>query len=79
MPKVFLSEQDKLNDRLASWVYGELRIRKMTQQDLADERGVSRQAIGKKLKNRSFDYEDLCCFVRVFQPDGKEVMRLLGE
>ena len=78
MPKVYLSEQDKLNSRLASWVYGELKVHRMTQQDIANERGISRQAIGKKLKNKSFDYEDVCCFIRVFKPEAEEVMRLLG-
>ena len=76
MPKVYLNEQDKLNNRLASWVYGELKTHRMTQQDLANERGITRQAIGKKLKNQRFDYEDVCCFVRLFNPDTQELERL---
>lgn len=78
MPKVYLSEQQKLNNRLASWVYGELKIQGKTQKDLADEMGITQPAVSYKLRTKCFTFEDICCFVRMFQPDKDEVTRLLG-
>ena len=78
MPKVYLSEQEKLNSRLASWVYGEMKLHHVTQQDLADELGISRQAVGKKLSKQRFEFDDFCCFIRVFKPESKDLERLLG-
>ena len=79
MPRVFLNEQEKLNSRLASWVYGEMKVQGITQRDLARERGISQPAISKKLMSKSFDFDDFTCFVRVFKPDTAEVMRLIGK
>ena len=78
MPRIYLNEQQKLNNRLASWVYGEMKTQNITQRQLAEERGITQPAISHKLKCRSFDFEDICCFVRVFKPEGKEIKRLLG-
>lgn len=80
MPKVFLSENAKMKSRLAGWIYGELKLRKMPQEVLAEELGISRQALGKKLRAQSFSYEDFITVVRVFEPDSKTLERLtLGD
>jgi predicted transcriptional regulator len=78
MPRVFINTQEKLNHRLATWVIGEMRSRRISQVDLARERGISQQAISMKLKVERFDFEDLCCFVRVLKPDIDDIQRLLG-
>jgi predicted XRE-type DNA-binding protein len=76
MPKVYLSTNAKMKAQLARWIYGELKIRRMSQQALADELDISRQALGKKLRTQSFSYEDFINVVRVFQPDAKTLERL---
>lgn len=78
MPKVYLSENERLNARIAAWVYGQMKVHHITQRQLADERGISQQAICQKLQKHSFDVTDFACFVRVFEPEQEEVMRLLG-
>lgn len=78
MPKVYLSEQERLNTRLAAWVYGQIKIQGISQTKIAKERGVSKQAISQKLRTKSFDFEDLCCFVRLFEPETDELRQLLG-
>lgn len=77
MPRVYLSENERINARIAAWVYGQLAINRMTQSELAAERGISHQAMSKKLRVESFDVTDLVCFIRVFKPEAEEVMRLL--
>lgn len=78
MPRVYLSENERMNARIAAWVYGELRINRMPQKELADELCISQPALSKKLKTESFNVTDLACFIRIFKPSAEEVMRLLG-
>ena len=77
MPRVFLNETDKLNNRLAAWVYGELKVNGISQRELAEELGISQQLLSYRLKNKLISFSDFACFVRVFKPDEKEVMRLI--
>ena len=78
MPRIYLTEQDKLNNRMAAWIYGQLKVQNISQAMLAKERGISQQAISRKLRQKRFDFEDLCCFVRLFEPDADELKQLLG-
>lgn len=77
MPKVYVTNNERLCARLAAWVYGQMKVRRITQQDIADIRGVSRQAISKKLISQSFDFEDFVTFVELFEPDDSELRRLI--
>jgi len=78
MPKVYLSENDRLSERLVSWVYGEMKIKKISQRQMADEMEISQQAFSQKLKNHSFSFTDFLTIVRVLKPDTQEIERLLG-
>lgn len=78
MPRVYISENDRLCAALARWVYGELKCQGIPQRVLADEMNISQQALSAKLRNRSFSFTDLLAIIRVLQPDDKELARLLG-
>ena len=78
MPKVYLSENQRLSSRLASWVYGEMKLQRISQSAMAKEMDISQQALSLKLKNRSFSFTDFLTIVRVLQPDSKELDHLLG-
>ena len=79
MPKVFLSEKDRLSDRLASWVYGQMKLSRVTQKQLADELQITQQALSYKLKNRQFSFADFVTIVSVFAPDPSELAWLVGK
>ena len=78
MPRVYLSENERLCARLSSWVYGEMKCRGISQEAMAAEIGISRQAFSKKLKMHSFSFTDFLAIVRVLDPDERETARLLG-
>ena len=78
MPRVYLTKQEQLNSRLADWVAGEMKRRDMTHAKLAQERGISQQAMSMKLRVERFSFEDLCFFVWYFQPDSETLDMLLG-
>jgi len=78
MPKVYLTEKDRICSRLAKWVYGEMKVRRITQQAMADKMNIKQQSLSRKLKNATFDYYDFVFFVREFQPDEKELKEIIG-
>lgn len=78
MPKVYLTEKDRLCQRLAKWVYGEMKSRRLTQQAVALEMGITHQALSQKLRNAKFSYEDFIFFVKKFQPSNEELRVIIG-
>ena len=78
MPRVYLSENERLSERLSAWVYGQMKVKKIPQRIMAEEMEISQPALAQKLKNRSFSFTDFLTIVRVLKPDAKELDRLLG-
>lgn len=78
MPKVFLNEKDKLNDRLATWIYGQMKTKGITQKQLAGELQMTQQALSYKLKAKQFSYADFITIVDVFAPDLEVLAWLTG-
>lgn len=78
MPRVYVTTNERLCARLAAWVYGQMKVNRITQRELANRRGVSQQAISDKLKYHRFDFEDFVTFVELFNPDDEEIRRLIG-
>lgn len=78
MPKVYLTEKDRLCARLARWAYGEMKVRRISQKTIAEKMGITQQALSRKLKSASFDYTDFVFFVKEFEPDNKELREIIG-
>ena len=76
MAKVYLTDHQVLCARLSRWVYGEMKVRNITLQKLSEKRGISHQALSRKLKTSSFDYIDFLFFVKEFEPSEKELKEL---
>ena len=77
MPRVYLTDKERICARLARWVYGELKIRRMSISALAEKMGISHQALSQKLRRESFDFSDFCFFVKEFEPSQKELLYLV--
>lgn len=78
MPKVFFSKQKKLNDRFASWVYGQMKLKHISQRMLAEELQITQQALSYKLKKHQFSFADFITIVDVLEPDPSELAWLVG-
>lgn len=74
MPKVYLSELERMNQKLGSWVYGQMKVHRLTQKDMAKELGISQQAFSMKMKLYRFTYDDFLVFVRMFKPSQEEMI-----
>lgn len=78
MPKVFLNEEKRMSERLASWVYGQMKLQGVTQKELAGEMDITQPALSYKLRTRQFSYKDFLVFIKVFQPEPSELAWLVG-
>ena len=77
MPKVILTKEERASARLAEWVYGQMKMQRITQKEVAKRLGISQQAVYNKLRRRSFEFDDFICFVEIFRPDLKTLARLM--
>lgn len=75
MPRVYLTKQDEMSNRLVAMIYGTMKVNHISQKKMADVLEISQQAFGKKLKNRQFTYWDL---VRIFKELGFEDEQILS-
>lgn len=79
MPRVYMSESERLNDRLVTWIIGTMKMKGITQKVLAEEMMVSQQALSVKLKRRSLSFTDFLAAVKVLDPDIEEIAWLVGK
>lgn len=79
MPTVYITKEDKLCTRLASYVYGELKTRRISQEKLADTMGITQPSLCRKLRVRQFSFNDFIRIVDFFEPDDRELSRLCGK
>lgn len=78
MPKVYITKQEKLNKDLSAWIYGQAKVRQVTQKQLADAIGIKQPSLNYKLKHGSFTFQDLTAVFAILEPDKDELARLMG-
>ena len=76
MPKSYFCET--ASDRLQSWVLGKKQRTGMTDEALGKERGITQQAISRKIKQKTFRFEDFVFFVRTFGMDYDTFQYIVG-
>lgn len=77
MPRVRLSRiQNKPKD-FCRWLAGEMQVKQIRQQDIAEWLGVSQMAISKKLKNYSFTYTDMLTIFDELKTEKEEQIKIL--
>ena len=79
MPRVYITNEDKLNNKLVALIYGSMKVKRMTQSKMADELGISQPAFGKKLRNKQFTFTDLVTIFRVLEIPDDEILSVMRE
>ena len=79
MPKVYLTKQDKLNNRLVSLIYGTMKVKRITQTMMADKLMISQQAFGKKLKRCQFSFADLTTIFETLDMPDEDILSVMRE
>lgn len=78
MPKVFLSENERLRERFTAWIYGQMKVKGLNQTQLAEKMGLSQQRLNYKLRKRTFTYSDFLNLIDILNPESSEVLWLIG-
>lgn len=77
MPRVCLNRiQNKPKD-FCRWLAGEMQVKQIRQQDIAEWLGVSQMAISKKLKNYSFTYIDMLTIFDELKTEQEERIKVM--
>ena len=78
MPKTYLTREMRLREKLTTWIYGQMKVNKMSQQQVAKSLGLSQAGLSLKLKKQSLTFDDFIFFLNLFKPDTDEIMDLVG-
>ena len=78
MPRAYITKQEKLNNELSAWIYGQAKVRRVTQKQLADAIGIKQPSLNYKLRHGSFSFQDLTVVFEILEPDGETLMKLMG-
>lgn len=79
MPRVYITKQQKLNNRLVMLIYGTMKIKRVTQTQMAKQLGISQQAFAKKLKNCQFTFADITTIFEVLDTPDEDILSVMRE
>lgn len=76
MPRVNLNKKKYLMRDFCEWIRGKM-LHKYTESDVAKVLGISQQGFSKKLKNCTFNFDDIVTLLDFFQATDEEIVRLI--
>jgi predicted XRE-type DNA-binding protein len=79
MPKVYLTKQDKLNNELVALIYGTMKVKHVTQKQIADRLFISQPAFYGKLKKKRLTYEDLVTVFEMLEFTDEQILSVMRE
>lgn len=77
MPKVYLTKQQKMNDKLVSLIYGTMKVKRITQQTMAEHLVITQQAFSRKLKVCQFSFAELIIIFDVLGFTDEEILSVV--
>lgn len=78
MPKTYITRQEKLNNDLSAWLIGTMKVKRIRQEEVALELGITQQALSYKIRNHALKYDDLIALFGILKPDVETLARLMG-
>lgn len=79
MPKVYLTKQDKLNNDLVALIYGTMKVKHVTQAQIADRLYISQPAFCGKLKRKKFTYLELLIIFEMLEFTDEQILSVMRE
>ena len=77
MPRTYLTKQEKLNNDLAAWIYGTMRVKRISQSAMAEQMGIKQPSLNYKLRHGNFTFQYLAVVFDILQPDAETLQRLM--
>ena len=79
MPKVYITKQQKLNNKLVSLIYGTMKVKRIGQAKMADALEISQPAFNRKLKYAQFTFSDLVTVFEKLEIPDEDILSVLRE
>ncbi len=79
MPKVYLTKQDKLNNELVALIYGTMKVKHVTQKQIADRLYISQPAFNRKLIRKKLTFEDLVVIFEILELTDEQILSVMRE
>ena len=77
MPKVFITKQEQLNNKLVTMIYGTMKVKRITQQKIANEMGITQQAFSRKLKICQFSFAELITIFNALELSDDQILSVM--
>lgn len=77
MAKSYITIEARQRAHFSAWLFGQMKVCHVTQEELSKRLGISQSALSKKIREQRFNLNDLIVIFGTFKPDLKEVARLL--
>lgn len=75
MPKVFITEEQRQLNKIYRYILGEISMQGIKQKDIAEELGITRQAVSYMFKQKSMSLE---AFVKIMNLLGKDAAECIN-
>lgn len=77
MPRIASRRKEYKAKDLGPWIAGQMRMKKITQADMASVLGISQPAVGKKLETGHFSYSDLIVVFNRLNTSDEDIIKLM--
>lgn len=79
MPKVYLTREQQLNNELVALIYGTMKVKHVTQKQIADRLYISQPAFNRKLKRKKLTFEDLVVIFEMLDLTDEQILSVMRE
>lgn len=79
MPKVYLTREQQLNNKLVALIYGTMKVKHVTQKQIADRLYISQPAFNRKLKRKKLTFEDLVTVFEMLEFTDEQILSVMRE
>lgn len=69
MPKIIYGVKERKKENLKSWIYGQMKVKKYSSEDMAERLGIHRNTFRNKMNNMTLDYGELLTIFKLLEAD----------
>lgn len=76
MPRVLLNKQLNMPQYFTEWIVLQKHRNKMSNSDIGEALGITSQAVGVKLRNNQYTFQDFIAITKLFGASDEELIKL---
>ena len=79
MPRVRILQEKYMMNDLEAYILGQMKVRKLNQDDIGKVCGLSRQTFSNRLQHHSLNNQDLIRIFTLFDTDAETIVKFMKE